>query len=400
MIRSYMAGVAVRQSREKQEAEQERNKIEMDLLQHRIKQMKLAERIEAWKMNVEGAESQAKSMEGLPMAEMPAAFRPGLESTDLSQVVSGMTPSGRNAQALAPPMPVAPITANQALPPPQQVMRPGLDIPEAGISVPAAPIRIRTKEQQDADVQREAALKASVTGQKLGYGEKFFLGNKVVAENTTQDPRDAETVRHNKAIEAEGRAREGRLGRESKDFITATIAQKAAQDLYANLDAIEAAFAPDPKAMEAYQASLEIWNNPTDEELKARTAASKPPRPPQPRLTEAQLEAKKLAAVNSYRAQMHLPKALTLPPEFRYKPEGTPAPAPGAGAVAPPPPDPGVPSSTAAPIVINTPMGPFRFTDPDAALKFANEAGLPAPPKLPRKPRLSAQTKSSRGSIQ
>ena len=168
------------------------------------------------------------------------------------------------------------------------------------------------------------------------------------------------------------------MGRESKDFITATIAQKAAQDLYLNLDAIEAAFAPDPKAMDAYQTSLEIWNNPTDEELKARTAASKPPRPPQPRLTAVQLEAKKLSAVNSYRAQMHLPKLSRLPPDWTPQTDVEPPPAPSVATGAPPPVGSAAPP-TAAPIVINTPQGPFRFTDPAKAAAFANAAGVPPP---------------------
>jgi len=375
MIRAFQMGLMEKRAAEDQVAEQERKKIEVDLLQHRVKQMKLEERIRTWDMNVKGAQAKAQSMEGLPTAEMPEAQRPGQESKDLSGVMSGLMPSAQQAQTLAPaPTMVAPIPANQPMPRPQAIVQPGFVDAESGINIAPIDLRPQTREQQDASLVRGARLKESVTPRTLTYGQKVVMDGKVIAANTDQDPRDIETVRHNKAIEAEGRAREGRMGRESKDFITATIAQKAAQDLYANLDAIEAAFAPDPKAMEAYQASLEIWNNPTAEELKARTAASKPPQPPNPRLTAVQLEAKKLSAVNSYRAQMHLPKLSRLPPDWTpqtdVEPPPAPAPASSQAPVAPP---------AAAPIVINTPQGPFRFTDPAKAAAFANAAGVPPP---------------------
>lgn len=387
MIRAYQTGLMERRAEEDQAAEQERKKIEMDLLKHRIQQMKLEERIKAWDMNVKGAEAQAKSFEGLPEAQMAQeGMLQGTPATDLSQVVAGMMPAAPGqmtgqpvAPATPPPAALSAVQANQPLAP-RPIMAPGFQDAAAGINVPSIALRPKSREQLEADARSAAALKAETEGTTLSYGQKRYVGGKLVAEGGV-DPMDAETARHNKEMERIQRMDTANKAAESKGAITAAIRQRAAEVLYNNLITAETAFAPDPKVQADYEETVQMWEM---SDPKTRGAA---PTPPKTRMPVAQLQARKLSAINAYRASLQLPKLSAVPPDWTFEGEvvaneaaaGIPAPAGAAAPVAAAPAP--TPSPATGPVTITTPQGiPITFPSYQEAAGFAKEANLPVPP--------------------
>jgi hypothetical protein len=84
MIRAFEAGLAERRAGERQQWEDEDRKLQQEILQNQLKQMKLTEKLKVHAANVAGQEALAKSMEGLPESEMAAAGQlQGLPSQDL-----------------------------------------------------------------------------------------------------------------------------------------------------------------------------------------------------------------------------------------------------------------------------------------------------------------------------
>lgn len=349
MIRAFQMGLNERRAKEDQAAEQERKKIEVDLLQHRVKQIKLAERIEAWDFNVKGKEAQAKSFEGLPEAEMDkAGMMEGLPSRDLSQSIVGLMPSAQASQppvagAFPPapqPQPVAgvPIAANQPRSV-RPVMTPAFNDPESGRSAPSIALRPRTKEQLDRAVRDAADLKNQTEAVTLGPNQKRFVGGKLVAEGG-EDPSDAITKAHYERMDAIEKAKAAQAAAQGKSYITATIRQSAAKDLYDNIDALETAFAPDPKDVVIREAEAADWEA-TDPAKRVGTK----PRPVPNRMSPSQLESRKLAAINSYRSQIGLPSYQRTPPDWSVDKEIAANPPDGASGaqldpgVPPPPPN-------------------------------------------------------------
>ena len=351
MIRAFQMGLNEKRAEQDQVAEQERKKIEMDLLKHRIQQMKLEERISAWDMNVKGAEAQAKSFEGLPEAQMAqAGMLDGTPARDLSQTIAGLMPSAQgNLQSqaagpvlspVAPPAPpaaLAAVQANQPLPT-RPVMTPAFSDPATGRSVPSIALRPRTREQITQDTRDAAELKASTEPFNLGYGQKRFVNGKLVAEGG-EDPSDAITREHYERQDKIEAAKVRQAEAQGKQYITATVRQAAAKDLYDNINALEIAYSPDPKDVAIREAEAADWEMmPPDKRVGPK------PRPVPNRMSPTQLASRKLAAINSYRSQLQLPAYTSLPTEWDINAEvganpadGSPATPQAPGAPEPPP---------------------------------------------------------------
>lgn len=304
MIRAFQLGLAERRAAQDQAAEEDRRKIEMDLLQHRIKQMKLEERIKTWDMNVKGAQAEAAAFEGLPEAEMASAGRlRGVPARDLSQTVAGLMPSapgqmtGTPLAAGPPPAALAAVRANQPLAV-APVMQPGFQDAEAGIDVAAVPIRVKTREQQIADARTAAQLKAESEPYTLNAGQRRFVGGQQIAA-APEDPMEARRVAVQEKANKLGWAQLNFQIEKETDLVRKGVGQWLSEQLVG----LEEKASPDAKSLAVYE---ESW----DEDQQKHT------RPlPTPRLTPKQKETQQLQLVNSARRQLGMKSFTKLPPD-------------------------------------------------------------------------------------
>jgi hypothetical protein len=379
MIRAFQTGLAERQTEEDRKLEAEDRKLQQEVLAHQLKRMKLQEKLQMHEFNVKGAQERAKALSGMPEADLQALMPRNLPATGiggiatpqappqpgagLAQAVTPTIPGVTLNQPAVPPFAMQAVQGTMAPPDPRVITQPGFTDAESGYQAPAIPIPIRSKEELQGEredaLRREIALKDELEPKVLKGGDVVYKGGKAVF--TAADPQQEETARHNREMEKIDRMRVA--AQRDSDRSLATVAQKQAAEkwMFEALQTLEQNAAPDTEALAQFREDLDAFQAKTPQER----AKSAEPKAPKRRMTDAQVEAEKLKIYNSYRSQINLPAASTLPPEWRGTgpaPTATPTTTPGQT------PQPGV--SPEAPAQAPQPGTPLATNDPFADWLF------------------------------